>query len=262
MVSGTLTTRKNFSFIKSRLGLDREELEQNPIEGLYPSPFDYAAQARLLIPTDIPEPSSPMFQDALCEPLLQIIRSSQGGTLVLCTSYGHLNHFYSQLTPQLCAEGIECYKQGELERHYLLELFKEDGNAVLFATDSFWEGVDIPGSALRNLVIMRLPFATPDDPVLAARNDKIRQTGGNPFRDYQLPMAAIKLKQGFGRLIRSKNDKGTIWILDKRIITKSYGAFFIESLPKLPVMRGKWRALANIGHSFFCGEELVDSELI
>lgn len=256
MVSGTLTTRKNFSFIKNRLGLDREELEQKAIEGLFPSPFDYATQARLLIPTDIPEPSSPMFQEALCEPLLNIIRTSQGGTLVLCTSYGHLNYFYSQLTPQLCAEGIECYKQGELERHYLLELFKEDGNAVLFATDSFWEGVDIPGSALRNLVIMRLPFANPDDPVLTARNDKIRQTGGNPFRNYQLPMAAIKLKQGFGRLIRNKNDKGTIWILDKRIVTKSYGAFFIESLPELPVMRGKWQTLVSIGHKFFCSEEI------
>lgn len=251
LVSGTLTARKNFSFIKDRLGLDSEELTTRPKEGSFPSPFNYAKQARLFIPTDIPDPTSPSYAELVAKPLLDIIRTSQGGALVLCTSYNHLNYFYNALCGQLSAEGLECYKQGEIERHYLLELFKEDGNAVLFATDSFWEGVDIPGSALRNLIITKLPFATPNDPVLEARNEKIKEQGGNPFRDYQLPMASIKLKQGFGRLIRKKTDRGTIWILDRRIVTKSYGSFFLESLPDLPVLRGKSNVLVGMAEKFF-----------
>ncbi len=251
LVSGTLTTRKNFNFIRDRLGLDSDDLDTRPLEGRFPSPFNYERQARLFIPTDIPDPASPMFTEAVAGPLLQIIAASRGGALVLCTSYSHLNFLYNALAPQLAAEGLECYKQGEIERHYLLELFKEDGNAVLFATDSFWEGVDVPGSALRNLIIMRLPFATPNDPVLEARNEKIKEEGRNPFNEYQLPMAAIKLKQGFGRLIRKKTDHGTVWILDKRIITKSYGRFFLESLPELPILRGKISVLTNMARDFF-----------
>lgn len=251
LVSGTLTTAKNFNFIKNRLGLNSDEIVPAPLEGRFASPFDYKSQARLFIPTDIPDPANPAFAEKVSEPLFDIITASQGGALVLCTSYGHLNQFYNNLAHRFAAEGLECYKQGELERHHLLELFKEDGNAVLFATDSFWEGVDIPGSALRNLIITRLPFATPNDPVLEARNDRIKAAGGNAFKDYQLPMAAIKLKQGFGRLIRKKDDHGTVWILDHRIVTKSYGSFFLESLPEMPVMRGKFNVLTAMARRFF-----------
>lgn len=259
LVSGTLTTRKNFSFIKNRLGLDSDELETTPLEGRFPSPFNYERQARLFIPTDLPDPASPLFAEGIARPLEGIITASMGGALVLCTSYTHLNYLYNALAPRLAAHGLECYRQGEIERHYLLELFKEDGNAVLFATDSFWEGVDVPGSALRNLIITKLPFATPNDPVLEARNERIKEEGRNPFNEYQLPMAAIKLKQGFGRLIRKKTDHGTVWILDKRIITKSYGQFFLESLPEMPVLRGKASALTSMAEKFFNQEERVDT---
>lgn len=258
LVSGTMTTAHNFDFIRARLGLGSEELIPPPIEGRFPSPFNYQQQARLFIPTDIPDPASPVFAERVSGPLFDIIQASRGGALILCTSYGHLNQFYNNLSPRLFAEGIECYKQGELERHHLLELFKEDGNAVLFATDSFWEGVDIPGSALRNLVITRLPFATPNDPVLEARNERIKSAGGNAFKDYQLPMAAIKLKQGFGRLIRKKDDRGTVWILDNRIVNKSYGSYFLESLPQLPVFRGKFHALASMARKFFDTDQSDD----
>mgnify|MGYP000856881325 FL=1 len=255
LVSGTMTTAHDFSFIRNRLGLNSEELTPAPIEGRFPSPFNYQEQARLFIPTDIPDPASAIFAEKVSEPLLEIILASQGGALILCTSYGHLNQFYNFLSPRLNSAGIECYKQGELERHHLLELFKEDGNAVLIATDSFWEGVDVPGSALRNLIITRLPFATPNDPVLEARNDKIKASGGNAFKEYQLPMAAIKLKQGFGRLIRKKDDRGTIWILDNRIVSKSYGSYFLESLPELPVMRGKFNVLAAMARKFMGSDQ-------
>ena len=250
LVSGTLSTAHNFNFIKHRLGLDSEELPCEPLEGSFPSPFDYETQSMLLIPSDLPDPSSPSFAELISDPMLEMILSSGGGTLVLCTSYAHLNQLYNNLSELIYENGLECYKQGDLERHHLVDLFKEDGNAVLFATDSFWEGVDIPGRALRNLIIVKLPFAAPNDPVLEARNDRIASSGKNAFKEYQLPTAALKLKQGFGRLIRSKTDKGTIWILDKRLITKSYGSYFLDSLPKAPVLKGKTRVLINMAKKF------------
>ncbi len=254
LVSGTLSTAENFSFIKNRLGLDRKDLVAAPIEGRFTSPFCYKEQARLMVPTDIPEPNSPLFIQGLLEPLLEMILTSRGGVLVLCTAYTHLNQLYDGLSSQLFAYGLDCYKQGELERHHLLSLFKEDGNAVLFATDSFWEGVDVPGSALRNLIIVKLPFAAPNDPILEARNDRIKAQGKHPFREYQMPVAALKLKQGFGRLIRSKTDKGVVWILDKRIVTKSYGKYFMDSLPETPVLRGKSRVLVEQAKQFYGGD--------
>ena len=251
MVSGTMTTGGNFNFLKTRLGLTDDEIAENLIEGMYKSPFDYKEQSRLFVPSDLPDPSSALFIEQATQPLIDIIKTSLGGTLVLCTSYSHLNMFYNNISPILEAQGINCYKQGDFDRQYLVELFKEDGNAVLFGTDSFWEGVDIPGESLRNLVILKLPFASPNDPVLEARNERIKENGGNPFKDYQLPMAAIKLKQGFGRLIRTKKDRGTIWILDNRIINKFYGSYFLHSLPESPFIKGKFRLLIKSAQDFF-----------
>jgi len=245
MVSATLTTKKTFAFMKSRFGLDDDQSEKPPIEGRYASPFDYSKQSCLFIPSDLPEPSHPEFMKKTIDPVFEIAKSSAGGTLILCTSYSHLQLLHTALAGRLEMEGIAALRQGEMERHHLLERFKEDGNAVLFATDSFWEGVDVPGNALRNLVIAKLPFAVPDDPILEARQEMLEKEGKNPFAEYQLPMAAIKLKQGFGRLIRGKSDRGTVWILDKRLLTKYYGCYFLETLPAATLCKGVFNSILS-----------------
>ncbi|MFZ2960130.1 MAG: helicase C-terminal domain-containing protein [Candidatus Ozemobacteraceae bacterium] len=251
LVSATLSTRKTFDFIKGRLGLKSDELVRKPLEGRFASPFDYKKQALLLIPDDLPEPGSSEFMEATADPVFEIAKSSNGGTLVLCTSYAHLQLLHEHLAPRLLREGLECMKQGEAERTHLLEKFRADGNAVLFATDSFWEGVDVPGDALRNLVIAKLPFAIPDDPILMARQELLQQAGKNPFMEYQLPMAVIKLKQGFGRLIRNRRDRGTIWILDRRLVTKFYGKVFLESLPPARLVTGNFATILKEARGFF-----------
>ena len=251
LVSGTLSTGNDFSFIKSRIGLDDPEIDPPPIEGRFPSPFDYRRQTCLLVPTDLPEPSQPGFPEATVDPVFEIAKSSMGGTLVLCTSYSHLHALHEKLAARFRDAGLECFRQGEMERHALLGKFKQDGNAVLFATDSFWEGIDVPGNALRNLIIAKLPFAIPDDPVLVSRQELLEKAGKNSFREYQLPMAAIRLKQGFGRLIRNKTDRGTVWILDKRVVTKFYGKFFLDSLPPSPLHKGPFSEIIQRGKAFF-----------
>ncbi|HOT30035.1 MAG TPA: helicase C-terminal domain-containing protein [Candidatus Ozemobacteraceae bacterium] len=251
LVSATLTASKSFDFMKSRLGLDSDELEPEPIEGLFPSPFDYKEQARLFIPIDLPDPASPDFIERTVRPVGEIVRTSQGGALVLCTSYRHLKHLSDALSVELENEGLLVMKQGDASRDELLRRFRDDGNAVLFATESFWEGIDVPGNALRNLVIAKLPFAIPDDPILEARQELLKAQGKNAFSEYQLPMAAIKLKQGFGRLIRHREDRGTIWILDRRLVTKSYGTYFLDSLPPAPFRQGPLDTLLPHARTFF-----------
>jgi ATP-dependent DNA helicase DinG len=251
LVSGTLSAGRQFTFVKHRLGLDHPEIQPHPLEGRFPSPFDYARQAAVFIPTDLPEPSHPDFMEQTIKPVYEIARVSAGGALILCTSYTHLDLLHTRLAPLLATDGLTCYRQGEMERSHLVRRFRDDGNAVLFATDSFWEGVDIPGSALRNLVITKLPFAIPNDPILEARQEVISRHGGNPFAEYQMPLAAIKLKQGFGRLIRHSGDRGTIWILDRRLATKFYGRYFLDSLPPAPVHQGPFTGLRQRAAAFF-----------
>ncbi len=251
LVSATLSTQKNFRFIRGRVGLTEDFYEGPVIEGRFASPFDYTRQAALFVPTDLPEPSWQEYIEATVEPVFRIAQTSGGGTLVLCTSYKHLQTLHERLCERLQQAGLECFRQGDWERSTLLEKFREDGNAVLFATDSFWEGVDVPGNALRNLIITKLPFATPDDPIWAARQEQLEKQGRNPFRELQVPLAAIKLKQGFGRLIRSRGDRGTVWILDKRLVTKFYGDYFLASLPPAPVFSGKHQELCRKAEAFF-----------
>jgi ATP-dependent DNA helicase DinG len=219
--------KAGFGFFAGRVGLE-------DFEGLWlGSPFDYQRQVTLYIEKDLPEPNSDDFVEAACEAIKKYILQTQGRAFVLFTSYQMLEAFAKQLADWLEENNIELLQQGaKLDRTSLLKRFKRDNRCVLFGTDSFWQGVDVAGEALSNVVIVRLPFAVPDTPLLAGRLDQIRQDGGNPFLEYQLPLAIIKFKQGFGRLIRTKTDTGIVVILDSRILSKSYGERFLAAIPK------------------------------
>jgi ATP-dependent DNA helicase DinG len=232
MTSATLSSgaeygKECFEFFSGRVGLqDYDAVKLG-------SPFNYQKQVTLHIEKDLPEPNDDKFVESACEAVKKYILKTQGRAFVLFTSYQMLENFAKQLADWLDENNIELLQQGVgLDRTSLLKKFKRDGRFVLFGTDSFWQGVDVAGEALSNVIIVRLPFAVPDTPLLAGRLDQIRQEGGNPFLEYQLPLAIIKFKQGFGRLIRTKTDTGIVVILDSRILSKSYGANFLAAIPK------------------------------
>ncbi|MBN2441997.1 MAG: DEAD/DEAH box helicase [Spirochaetales bacterium] len=229
LTSATLTVNNSFHYWKSRVGLLSEEVMENQ----FASPFNYKENVIFCIPSDIPAPQHPAYQKYLSSFLLQSIICSEGRALVLFTSYSMLNTTYNEIVPQLNQHLISVFKQGDDDRARLLEKFKTDIGSVLFATDSFWEGVDTPGETLELLVLCKLPFRVPSDPVIMARMEDIQKNGGNPFMDYSLPEAVIKFKQGFGRLMRRKSDRGVILVLDSRIIHKQYGSLFLDSLPDI-----------------------------
>jgi len=226
LTSATLSTGGNFQFIRSRLGLlECEEL-------ILDSHFDFTRQAILYVPRQIPEPREAGWADQACVELERILEASRGRAFVLFTSYAQMETIYRSLQPRL---PYPLFVQGEKSKSGLLEVFRETPNAVLFATASFWQGVDVQGEQLSCVVIDKLPFSVPSDPVVAARIRHLNKTGGNAFYEYQIPEAVILLKQGMGRLIRSRSDRGILALLDKRIVTKSYGATFLKSLPPAPL---------------------------
>ena len=235
LTSATLAVGgQSFDFIRQRLGLTKSN------EKKVGSPFDYKTQMKLILPEGMPDPSdAPVaYETAVCEQIQKYVEMTKGHAFVLFTSYSMLRNCARRLTPWFISMNYGLYSQGdEMPRTMLLEKFRNDPAGVLFGADSFWQGVDVPGDALQNVIITKLPFSVPDHPLLEARLESIRSSGGNPFMDYQVPEAVIKLKQGFGRLIRTRTDKGIVVILDPRVKTKRYGQLFLDSLPDCQVVR-------------------------
>lgn len=232
LCSATLTTNNHFQFIRSRLGLTESLIPEKIMkEYIYQSPFNFSQQALLTIPTDIPHPNDSSFTTIAAEKIWQALLSSRGNAFVLFTSYTMLKTCYDLLEKRLKEMRFIPMKQGDADRQFLLTQFKANEHSILFATDSFWEGVDVAGDALRCVIIVKLPFKVPSDPLIQARSESIIARGGDPFRDYSLPQAIVKFKQGFGRLIRNRHDRGCIVCLDNRLTTKQYGQQFLSSLP-------------------------------
>lgn len=222
LTSATLAVGGTFDFLKRRVGL------ANAKERILESHFDYGEQALLYTPLDLPDPREPDFQRQAAEEVVQLLKATRGRAFVLFTSHQQMRDIYERVCPRL---RYPMLLQGTAPRTALLERFRSTPHAVLFATSSFWQGVDVQGPQLSAVIIDRLPFAVPTDPVVAARIRQINEDGGAAFTDYQVPQAVIALKQGFGRLIRSENDRGVLAILDHRMVRKQYGRVFFESLP-------------------------------
>ena len=204
------------------------------------SPFDLKHQVDLVLPSGIPAPAddSGRFEQRIAPLVRHYVQQTDGRAFVLFTSYQLMRRVAAELTPWLAEQNMGLLSQADgLPRGQMIQRFKDSPRSVLFGTDSFWQGVDVPGDALVNVIITKLPFRVPSEPLHEARLDAIREAGGNPFGDYQLPEAVLKLKQGFGRLIRSRTDRGIVVILDPRIQTKAYGRVFLESLPDCRIVR-------------------------
>ena len=222
LTSATLAVGGGFEYIRQRLGMEHAR------ETVLPSHFDYASQAILYVPPDLPDPRTPQFTAKAAERIRKLLEITRGRAFVLFTSYAQMNDVHQRLLGEV---EFPMLRQGDAPKSALLEEFRLTPNAVLFATSSFWQGVDVQGEQLSCVIIDRLPFAVPSDPVVQARVKAIDADGGNAFFQYQVPAAVITLKQGFGRLIRSLHDRGLLVLLDNRILKKQYGRVFIDSLP-------------------------------
>jgi ATP-dependent DNA helicase DinG len=229
LTSATLTVTDRFDFLDERLGIGELE-DRVVVHRVYPSPFDLSGQMRLAVLDDLPDPGKPGFVEAFSAAVLDSILSSEGGGLILFTSYRTLSRVYELCEAPLLEAGIKSMRQGEMPRTVLLERFRADPDSVLFATDSFWEGVDVVGSSLRVVILARLPFPVPTDPVNEARNDVLLGQGRDPFLEDSVPRAVIRMRQGIGRLVRHREDSGYAVICDGRIVRRAYGWIFLQSL--------------------------------
>ena len=233
LTSATLSVGSppGFLFAKTKVGLTRCATLQ------LGSPFDYRSQVAIHIPRNLPDPSDDPsgFEAAALRAIPHYVAKTGGRAFVLFNSHRLLARAARELAPWFAAQNIALYSQADgLPRSKMVEAFKADVSSVIFGAESFWQGVDVPGEALSNVIIVKLPFSVPDRPLLEARLEAIRRRGGNPFVEHQVPEAIIRLKQGFGRLIRTKTDRGIVTILDPRVLTKPYGRTFLASLPDCP----------------------------
>jgi ATP-dependent DNA helicase DinG len=226
MTSATLTTQGDFSFVANRVGMDDYGSMQAP------SPFNYEEQAVLVVPENVPAPTEAAFESFLCAAMKEIVEATRGRTFLLFTSYSQMNRIYEDMKPWLSRLGLTGLLHGPgVSRDQMLQMFRTSENTILFGCDSFWEGVDVPGDDLICVVMAKLPFPVPTDPLTRARTERLERRGQNSFMEYTLPFSILRLKQGFGRLIRTKKDRGTVVILDTRIHTKRYGQRVLDSLP-------------------------------
>jgi len=251
--SATLTVNNTFDFIQKRLCL-----HPGVQKARIPSSFDYDEQMAVLVPSDIPGPETPGFEKHVIESIIKIVEKTQGKAFVLFTSYRMLDRMYEGVKDDLEKRGVVLFKQGSDLRKNLFQNFKMNIHSVLFGTVSFWEGVDAPGQTLECVIITKLPFKVPTEPVVRARVERIQKEGGNPFTEYSLPLAVIKMKQGIGRLIRKKTDTGIVVILDSRVIRKNYGRVFINSLPGGRVSIGELSQLLDQTDRYLSNNNLTN----
>lgn len=252
--SATLQIQNRFDFFLKRIGINYAEPERIKT-AFFSSPFPYEKNVLLAIPNDIPFPQSLEYQGAINNAIKKLIKVAKGRTLVLFTSYESMKATFQATKSYIYDLGIELLKQGDDDRFRLLDKFKYDDTSVLFATDSFWQGIDVPGNSLSQVIIVKLPFSVPNDPVFSARCELIEKRGGNSFSELSIPEAIIKFRQGFGRLVRRSTDKGAVVVLDKRICTKSYGEKFIDSLPKTKIMYNHLDKILNAIHTLLNDDE-------
>jgi ATP-dependent DNA helicase DinG len=226
LTSATLAVNGSFQYVRSRLGVDHAE------EIRLPSEIDYRRQSLLYLPRQMPDPRSPEFVAAAAREVTEVIGCSEGRAFVLFTSYANLREVHARIAPLV---PYPLLVQGDAPRSQLIERFRTTPHAVLLATSSFWQGVDVVGEALSCVIVDKLPFASPGDPIVAARIEAINDAGGDAFRDYQVPLAILTLLQGLGRLLRHRTDRGVLAVLDPRLRSMGYGRRFLESLPPAPV---------------------------
>jgi len=256
MTSATLTVGGTFDYFRSRVGLG--DVEKGKMECcILPSPFDYTTQAFVASPRGIAEPGSEGYEDMLAEVVRRAVTISRGSAFVLFTSYRLLERLHARLERQLEGAGLTVLRQGTDNRTALLNRFRREKGSVLFATDSFWEGVDVRGEALQCVILTRLPFRVPDEPIQQARMEAIELAGGDPFLEYSVPQAVIKFRQGFGRLIRHREDIGAVLILDSRVHTRRYGRLFLNSLPPASICSLDAGGALEAMEKFFAGVRSV-----